>query len=689
MRTPRDKRWTGRFPSWRVPAIALAAWAAAVGGCKEQPEKVKSAYTPLPVRDVPDYMRGSVYQVTDMTGTEPFPVSGYGLVTNLHGTGGSRAPTPVRDYMVKELARHQVGSAGGGQSADKILGSRDFSIVRVEGYIPPGARATSTVSNSFDVRCTALPESDTTSLAHGDLWECDLKIGGANPTDPGNGMVDVKGQAVGALFVNPTYVLDTDTDTPAAKASRRSALVLAGARVMEDRPLILRLRTPERRLARAIESRIVERFQDVVDDDLQDNGNTAAKKVANAQDEARIDVYVPLKYVDHWEHFAGIVRHLYLQGNDPAFATLTARKLADAAVNDPKAPLLDISYAWEGLGKPALFALDPLMTDPALGPDVHFAAARAAAFIGDPGSVTVLIDIARTAGNPFRVNAVQTLGELPASPRVDQLCRSLLDSDQATVRIEAYKLLVRHADPSIFTRWVKDGDKEIFALDVVRTHGHEGGGGPPPLVYATQRGVPRVAVFGTETSVDLPMIFSTLEEGRLMFSSTDDGDRVSVSYRSPYRKDLVGFTSRPDLPEMIAMMGGDGNGGAAATRLHLGYGDVVAVLQALIDHRKVSGPAGDGRLAATFVLGEPSLTGRLPISTAGMIRPTAGRPASDRPGDAGSVDDGLIRNPKPVAPPVAPPPVGPPADGSTPLGTTPLGTAPVGSPTDLGPVDGR
>jgi flagellar basal body P-ring protein FlgI len=632
-----------------LSTASLAAAVAVGPGCTEAAPKTKPTYASLPKRDVPAFMADSVYQYTDMTGTEPFPISGYGLVANLRGTGGCRAPTAVRDYMIKELARHHFGSLDTGwETPDKILDSKDFSIVRVEGYLPPGARAGSDWSTWFDVRLAALPESDATSLAHGDLYECDLKVGGANPLDPGNGMVSVKAQATGAVFVNPTYVADTDTDTdtPAARASRRTGYVLAGARVMEDRPLILRLRAPEQRMARAIERRIIERFQDVVDDDLQAHGNTAAKKVANAQDEATIYVYVPRCYADHWDHFAGIVKHLYVQGDDPAFAALRARQLADAAVL-PDAKLLDISYAWEGLGKPALFALTPLMTDPRA--DVRFAAARAAAFIGDPAAVPVLADIATTVGDPFRVNAVETLGELPATPRINA----------------AYQLLCRNGDPSIYTRWVKDGDKEIFALDIVRGGhaygGHAGSG--RPLVYATQQGVPRVAVFGTDTAIDLPMIFSTLEDNRLMISTSPEGDALTVSYRSPYRKDLVGFTCGPDLPELVAHLGGDGDTSDSASKLHLGYSDVVAVLQALVDGRKVSGTSGLGgeRLAASFVLGEPSIAIKLPVAdTSRLLRSaTGGRPTSDNPADKGNdapVDDGLLRHPAaPVAPATARP----------------------------------
>ena len=645
--------------------LATAAGLSVGAGCTEDAPKTQPTYTALPNREVPAYMADSVYQYTDMSGTEPKPISGYGLVANLRGTGGCQAPTAVREYMIKELARHHFGSLETGwETPDKILDSKNFSIVRVEGFLPPGARAGSDWSSWFDVRLTALAESEATSLAHGDLYECDLKEGGANPLEPGNGKVMVLGQAAGAVFVNPTYVSDTETDTAAARASRRSGFVLAGARVMEDRPLMLRLRAPERRIARAIEQRINERFADVADEDLQPHGNSAAKKVANAQDEAMVYVYVPRCYADHWDHFAGIVRHLYVQGGNPAFAALRARQLADVAASDPEKGLLDISYAWEGLGKPALFALTPLLTDK--HPEVRFAAARAAAFIGDRAAVPVLLDIAATVGDPFRVNAVETLGELPPTPMVNALCRNLLDSDEATVRIAAYQLLCRNGDPSIYTRWVRDGDKEIFALDIVRGGHPDGGhiGSGRPMVYATQQGVPRVAVFGTDTAIDLPMIFSTLEENRLMISTSPDGEALTVSYRSPYRRDLVGFTCSPDLPELVAHLGGDGDTTDSTSKLHLGYADVVAVLQALVDHRKVSGTAGTGgaRLAASFVLGEPSTAVKLPGADTSRLlrRATAGRPTTDQPTDKDTAtpdDDHLLRAGPPAAsaaPTVAP-----------------------------------
>ena len=601
-----------------------------LAGCTEQPTKTTSRYPTLSPRQVPPYLKDTILEYTDLSGNEPAPVSGFGLVTRLHGTGGSRVATPVRAAILKELARHDFGSIGSGlASPETILNSKDVAIVRVDGFIPVGARSAldhgpdatgldweekHTPSNAraaldrdrsnaadwctwFDVRVSIPPESDATSLAHGTLYQADLKVGGANPSDPGGGHVTVNAQAAGDIFINPSYVLDSNIDTAAARFSRKSGVILAGARVLEDRPLILRLRAPSARMSRAIEARIIERFQDSVDDDLRTAAGAegaTSKKIANAGGEGNVDegvvwVYVPRAYTGNWEHFAGVVRHLYMQGGNTAFAAVKARELADAAIK-PKAPLGDISYCWEGLGKPALFAIAPLMNSK--DPDVQYAAARAAAFLGDPGAVPVLLDIAGTPGNRFRITAVKALAELPATPRVDRLCRSLLDSDEAMVRVEAYNLLVKHHDSSVYTRWIKNGSREKFALDIIPSNGR-------PLVWASRQGVPRLAVFGNQTQLELPLIFTAMDQ-RLTVSSQPEGSTVTIFYRGEELKKPITVMSTPSLPELVARLAGDNDAGV--TGLRFGYADIVGIIQEMIDQKRISGMQGERRLLASFVL---------------------------------------------------------------------------------------
>ncbi len=659
------RKTAAELPMWVVPGrrlagAVLAVAAAAAGslaGCTEQPKPQAPRYSALPVREVPDYMTDTVMQYTDMGGTEPFPVSGYGLVANLHGTGGSKVPTPVRDAIAKDLMRNRFGELGSGRAGpDTILDDKNFSIVQVDAAIPPGARCGTGWATWFDVHVSALPEStDVTSLAHGDLWTCDLKINGANPAEPGGGQPEAEAQAAGPVFINPKYVLDTTDVSSDARASRVSGVILNGAGATKDRPLILRLRAPERRLARAIERRIVDHFQDVVDDDLSARGDAAAKKVANAQDEAEIYVYVPKVYRDNWGHFAGVVNHLYMNAS-PAFAVTQAKKLAAAAEVEAAKPdphLLEISYAWEGLGKPALYAMRPFLTD-AKRPALQYAAARAAGFVGEPAAVPALLSIASTPGNPFRAPAVDVLAALPQSPQVDHLCRPLLDSDEATVRIAAYNMLRQHDDPSVHSRWVKCDDKEVFALDVVRGGSPAGSG--KPMVYCTRQGTSRVAVFGVEPKIVAPFLLKTLDD-RLTID-LPPADRkdpyVELFYRDPQRVHPATAHVLPDLPDVVAALAGDGEAGLHGFRF--GYADVVAILQAMADNKGIGVQTGDQLAMASFIIQEPGHAETL-VETASYLRPLGGgRPASEseKPSTRPAADDGtLLRHPA-AATPVVP-----------------------------------
>src|SRR5439155_20450005 len=127
------------------------------------------------------------------------------------------------------------------------------------------------------------------------------------------------------------------------------------------------------------------------------------------------------------------------------------------------------------------------------------------------------------------------LGQLPASPMVDKLLSQLLASDQASVRIEAYRVLARHKDSSIYTRVVKRGENEKFILDVVP-------GGGPPMIYASRQGLPRLAVFGDRTAVDLPLTFAALHN-HLSLSSVEDDGQVVIFYRGSELKKPVRVTS--------------------------------------------------------------------------------------------------------------------------------------------------
>jgi hypothetical protein len=423
------------------------------------------------------------------------------------------------------------------------------------------------------VQVTALPESNTTSLAGGILFQTDLRMRGIQDL---SGAVQVFAIAKGPVFINPAYAAATETTgNSEARSSKRRGMILDGGYIQEDRPLVLRVRTPSLRTARAIEGRIDQFYQE-----------TRTDSVAAAQDEGIVYLLTPRKFNGDWEHCAQLAMHLYFN-NDPKFVAIKADELAKEAVK-PDAALLDISYCWEGLGPAALPFILPLLSNEK--PEVAFAAARAAAFLGDVSAQTALEQIAKSSNNPFQLNAVQTLGALPTSPAINLKLRGLLDSNHTLVRIEAYRVLARHRDPVIYTRVIN----ESFVLDIIPSKG-------PPLIYATRSGIPRIAVFGNTPSVELPITFMAMDS-RFSITSPMDKDLVTIFYRDAAYPDPVKVVSRPDVAEIIARLGGEGP--KTEARLGFGYADVVGIIQALADQKKLTAVGITPQDPVAFVLQE-------------------------------------------------------------------------------------
>jgi hypothetical protein len=124
-------------------------------------------------------------------------------------------------------------------------------------------------------------------------------------------------------------------------------------------------------------------------------------------------------------------------------------------------------------------------------------------------------------------------------------------------------------------------------------------------------------------------------DGRLTISSApNDPSLVTIFYRPPGAispearvKPPAKVLSRPDLAEIIARLGGEGGGG-----LNFNYGDVVSILSALTDTKKLSAYASGQRVPASFMLQEAAgieeqILGAPPIPDA--------RPQADEPNKVG------------------------------------------------------
>ena len=134
-------RWLRLFG---CPLTAVALFAAGVlipaAGCAPKADtrraldRIPQMYPDLgPKKNVPEFMRGSIWERTELSNADPFPISSYGLVGRLRGTGDSTAPTPVRNWMLREMSRHSFGNRLLPEYAniapEQVLNSSNFAFV--------------------------------------------------------------------------------------------------------------------------------------------------------------------------------------------------------------------------------------------------------------------------------------------------------------------------------------------------------------------------------------------------------------------------------------------------------------------------------------------------------------------------------------------------------------------------------
>jgi Flagellar P-ring protein len=576
------------FRSWRgTCALLLAVTLAAGCDSNPKPPKVSQPYVDVGYKpNIPEYLRGTVYERTEVTQLAGYPVSGYSLCVNLQNTGdNSSIPTVVREMMIKKMAL-----AGFGEHADPrftnfqpedVLRDKRVAVVEVIGLIPAGARR----GQQFDVLVRAMPRSHTTSLAHGHMYQIELRTRGLEDPDSGGPIWAYADD--GDVFVNPVYALaSVDLPNQGMKNSEKIASLQIGTvfnsgRVTEDRPIILHLRVPQASIARAIESRVLNRYP-------TDDGDRPS---ASAEDEGLVYLYVPLSFNGDWRHFLGVVNHLYLSDSPDVEVQKANLLMAEAHKPHTADEMQDISYCLEGFGASGVSMYAPMIDD--RNPACAYTAARAAVFCGDAHALEALIEMACDTENPYALAAVHTLGQLPDSSDIDTRLEPLLSSDQALLRIEAYKILAAHDDRLILTEPIEDH----FKLDIVDCGG-------PPLIYATRTGDPHLVFFGRGSAITAPIAFAVMND-RLSISSDEDNKALTIFYRTPLQFKPIITQSGFSMAEVAARLGGKGPPGEE--HFDFPYGDIVAIIQKLTDEHRIQQPDDSGQLAdAAFVLEKPS-----------------------------------------------------------------------------------
>jgi flagellar basal body P-ring protein FlgI len=524
-----------------------------------------------PGTDPRDAVRASTYpalhetiaEYAALANSNPTVVEGLGMVAELPDTGSSDMPPNVRALLLDSLYKLGAGSFTKGTqniSPERILSTNQVAAVEIRGIIPPLARKGST----FDLVVSALPNTQTTSLANGLLWTSELKLANTqletHPIAFGRGPVFIPG-AIDRMTASPT-TQPSLRDAMAQRKVMRSGRIVGGGVVAEEQPVQLQLYSPGLGKSQAIERAINAKFPSI-------------DKIASADNEAIVTLTIPNEYRSHPAEFLDIVRHIFLRQDVPGFNEQKAAELIHALA-DRTAPHRDLSIALQGLGRSILpDFIQPQYTSS--DPAVRFWCARAGAGLQDVGGMVVLQEFVNDVNSPYHDQAVTALAEVSHGDtvRATLALSELLKSPDTAERIRAYQSLAAIGSRAV--RHYSVGKN--FYMDVVLADS-------PPLIYVSQSGAQRIALIGrpivlppgalyispdnlltVNVTPDTPGSAAAPAAGNVLTAAVSGSvadpsagapephENVTLYWRSPLTGKSVDVKTVPELPQILARLG--------------------------------------------------------------------------------------------------------------------------------------
>ena len=592
----------------------LAAVLICVAGCsgveKAPPQPTSSRVSRSFELDVPEIMRGTVgsetilrgYQAVTSPGYRPLIARGYGLVVGLQGTGSRQIPPQLRQYMLQEAARNGIGNVRYGETIgeltpEQLIDSPNTAVVVVEAIVPQGAPK----GTQFDVRVSAAPgTTEQVSLEGGILWTTLLRPG---PLAMGGRQATELAHARGPIFLNPfaeSGIVGSDG------INKSAGRVLNGGETTEDMPLKLSLANPSHARAQVLVTAINTRFP-------EEPGQR--QTTARGESDESIEITVPPSWHGATEDFVKVLMHSTIAVGNPEGAAMFVKR---TLMSSPAASAEAASWRWQAMGPKVLPIIKDLYDHAEELP--RLAALRAGAKLDDGVVIPHLIDMAEQGSALNRLQAVDLLEGMRSNPSIDGCLRRMLNDEDVELRLRAYEALVLRNDP-FMDRFNVDGK---FVLDVVKSD--------RPLIYITQVGEPRIAVFGDALELQRPLTLSTWAN-RLMIKA-DAADRdVEVYYRDTGDTEGVILRSKPAIPDFVRFLAHRTTIEEPEPGLDLSYGQTVGALHDIWTQKRID---ADFKLQQDRILAairriqtEGEEIEERPELSGGAADAAAGAPASD------------------------------------------------------------
>ncbi|MBL4591124.1 MAG: hypothetical protein JKY96_04115, partial [Phycisphaerales bacterium] len=325
--------------------------------------------------------------------------------------------------------------------------------------------------------------------------------------------------------------------------------------------------------------------------------------IARGKSESLILVQVPKQFSKNHAEFINLLTHVTI---DQSYPELHARRYAMTLVNNTDLSS-DMSWCLQAMGKRSLPFLLDIYDSPDSTP--RLAALRAGAALNDPRAAKALEDIAVNGPENLRTDAIELLSRINGRPTIDRTLRSLLESEEFSIRVEAYEGLVKRAINSrkrqiinqiassdaystpnlsmsqidvLAKSWlpsdpIRGVSRQMvakkFFLDIV-PYGE-------PLIYVTQQDVPRIVLFGRNLEIQRPLLASAWSD-RLMITADSSTDDVRLYYRNnKTRQTIINQDTPTSLPELVSYFANDHSTNEFKSGLGMSYSQVVGALYEL------------------------------------------------------------------------------------------------------------
>lgn len=471
---------------------------------------------------------------------ESISVEGYGLVGGLRGTGSMECPPRIRKYLTQyimaQLSEDTISKA------ESLIDSPDTAVVMIEAVIP----VQDAKSEYFDIRVTALPSTQTTSLEGGWLFPSELKIIGSFGIT-----TEILADAQGPIF--------TDKIDTSSLLDKRTGYILAGGKSLTDYRIVLILRNSDFEITNIIRNRLNERF---------------GRDIARATLPGRIEIKIPSRYKESRKRFVSLIQAMYLNETQEIIRKRINHHIEQLALS-PENPEGEI--ALEAIGNQSLADLFGLLN--ATDERVRLRAARCMLNLGNNGGLETLRKIAIDRGSNYRLEALEAITSSVMTQTAVTIARELLNDNDFNIRLFAYEQLRKLNDVTIAGETVGDN---FFLEQIVRSE--------QKTIYVTRSGQPMIVLFGAPIYCNRNIFVQSLDK-EITVNATSNQEVVSIIRAHPKREGVVAqMKSSFDLVDIIRTLcteplteGKEGRGGLGVT-----YAETIAFLKQMCDKGAVN-----------------------------------------------------------------------------------------------------